>query len=155
MRPVLLVGTRLLEVASLNDRDIGGIDVAPEGVVDLLRCQRGNGSLHFCIPQQGTAPALAVDQLAADCTLVGACDRLRVQPYLLGLLDLVGGESVLERERKLLLEVSLNLGHILRSRNGAPGEPAVIVLGGYREPSVRPVTQAILDANAHEESRVG
>src|ERR1035441_7519591 len=102
--------------------------MALEGVVDLLRCQRGNGCLQLRIPKQGTAPMLAVDQLAADCTLVGACDRLRVQPGLLGLLDLVCREAVLERERKLLVEVSLNLGHILRSRNSGPGARAVIVL---------------------------
>src|ERR1017187_5856511 len=117
MRPVLLVGARLLEVAALDDGDVGGINMAPEGVVDLLWREGGNGSLQLRIPKQGTAPMLAVDQHAADCTLVGACDRLRVQPGLLGLLDLVCREAVLERERKLLVEVSLNLGHILWSRN--------------------------------------
>src|SRR6266568_941651 len=92
----LLIGVGFFEVATFYYGYRGGVDVALEGVVNLLRGQGGDIGFDFRVVLQVTAPALATAEDTGDRAFFSALHGALIEPCGSGLVDLVGGESVFE-----------------------------------------------------------
>ena len=113
----LCVLPRLLEISALHESHRRQIQMAAEGVENLLSRQRLNLSLQVCIPRHGTTVMRMRADSADEFPILRAADLLRLQPTGLRGRNLGVGETLLEDFRHLITESRLDLGCIFRRRD--------------------------------------
>src|SRR5206468_1392295 len=145
----------LFEVAGLYDGQTGGVDVAPEGGVDLLGRERRDLRFERDVPGEGALRERVQAEAADERAVLGARHAPPLEQGLLAGVDLRGAEARAHGARELLADRLLHARAVLRREDRRHAERRRFVERARAEAREGAVREALLLAHARRDARGG